>query len=493
MRLLIFCWITHSSLAIFAQKKTDIKDFNDSLFQSFNKTILSDIDVSQKVQRPLIAVDSVSKNIGFIYISNSTNGAKSRVKSVVVNHKLELLFQKEASIATRKGTLDVTEVLDCGDDWAIFNTDDFFIEEFLISKKDGSVSKAKQYDPKLLAHRRVFKYQNKLYLFTFDSKNYILYQLEQGHIVSIGKDKLPEIPKFNLEKALEAAIYVRDYRLPKFSESAGNYKVFTIQNQLVFSFDIVTKTESQMLTLSFDLATGIASKVSRNYPSVASSLAMTLGVAKTKGYQFGSFISSDSKVFLSTINEKDFVISIQNLEGSNELRRITCSKKEGFGFRNSAIYNDQSNHNMWSGKQQRKALDTLGEAQFWEHIVKSGLTILAVPTEGGYNLTCGNYVYNTTDDGSVLAAGILFGAIGAGIAGGLAAENSGTDSQYFYAHLNTSLEPVKDIELPTHQTQQYKVFDYNPRFKYRTYFQIDGKNAFCIYHSDSKKLMLVSE
>lgn len=493
MRLLIFCWITLSFSAVFAQKQTDIKDFNDTLFQAFNKTILSDIDVSRKVLRSLIAVDAVSKNTGFIYISNATNGAKSRVKTVVVNNKLELLFQKEAFIATRKGTLDVTEVLDCGNDWAVFNTDDFFIEEFLISKKDGSIVKAKQYDPKLLTQRRIFKHQNKLYLLTFDRKNYMLYQLEHGNTVSIGKGKLPEIPKFNLEKALDAAIYVRDYRLPKFSESAGNYKVFTIQNQLVFSFDILTKTESQMMTISFDLATGIASKASRSYPSVASSLAMTSGVAKTKGYQFGSFISSDSKVFLSTINEKDFVISIQNLESSTELKRITCSKKEGFGFRNSAFYNDLSNHNIWSGKQQRKALDTLGEAQFWEHIVKSGLTIMAVPTEGGYDLTCGNYVYNETDDGSVLAAGILFGAIGAGIAGGLTAENSGTDSQYFYAHLSTSFEPVKDAELPTHLTQQFKVFDFNPRFKYRTYFRTDGKNTFCVYHPDSKKLMLVSE
>jgi hypothetical protein len=475
-----------SSATLFAQEKKALKALSDSIIQTFPNTIVSDIEISPKVVRPLIAVDSISKSMIFICVGNAPNGAKSRVKTVVLNEKWELVFQKETLTSTHKGILDASEIIDNGDDWAIFNADDFYIEEFLISKKDGILIKAKQYDPKLLTNNRFFKYRSKLYLFTFDSKNYVLYQLEHGSVTLIGKNKFPEIPKFSLEKQIKEAKYIRDYRLTKFSEAASNSKIFIINNQLIFVFDDVPKTKNQLILLSIDLKDGAISKSSRDYPSV-------LKVKKVDKTQFSSFISSDGKLFMGAIGEKDFVLSIQNLENSTELKHLTCTKNEGFPFKNSTIYNDQSNFNVWTGKQQRKALDTLGETEFWDLILKSGLTILAIPTDGGYDLTCGNYIYTNHDDSNVVAASMLFGAVGGAIASASTSNISGTNSQYFYSRLNNLFEPVKNIEMPTNLTQQFKIFDYNPRFKYRTYFKMNGKDAFVIYHPESKKLMFVRE
>jgi hypothetical protein len=479
------------ALPMFAQqatqtKKTEIKSFYDSLFQTFPNTLISDIEFPNRVTRVLVTQDTTTKNTLVLGIGNAANGAKSRVKTIILNEKSQLVLQKESTVGTRKGVLDASEIIDCGNDWAVFNSDEFYIEVFLISKKDGSITKFEQYDPKLMSNQRYFKHQNKLYLYTFDNKNYLLYQLEQDKITLVRKDKLPEIPKFNFEKQLKDVRYIRDYRHTKFSESAANCKAYTIQNKLIFTFDEVPKSENQLLLLTIDLTTGQLTQSLRNYPSVLTS-------EKKAKQQYTSFLASDGTLFLSAIGEKDFIISVQKLDNAAELKRLSYTKKEGFLLKNSPIYNDQSNHNFWTGKQQRKVLNTLVDNEFWDLILKSGLTIMAIPTVVGYDITCGNYVYTEVNEGNSVAVGLMFGAVGAGIVGGVSANKTGTDSQYFYTRLDTVFEPIKNIDLPTDLTRQFKVFDYNTRFKFRTYFRLNNKNAFMVYHPESQKLMITTE
>jgi hypothetical protein len=486
MRLILSIYLLSSFfLTLFAQKKAELKDFNDTILNSFNKTILSNIELSSTYSRILLAENNVAKTASFLYVTNAENGSKTRLKTLVLNDKFEILAQKESSFNTFKGKLEASEMIDLGDELAVFNIDAFYIEELNISKKDGSVVGIKPVDPKLLSKKRVFKHENKLYLLTFDNKDYILYSLAHNKILKLGEGKIPQIPKFKLEKRMEEAVFIRSYKATSFDKASSNDKVFTFDDKIVFTFDNIQKTSAEWLTIAFDLNTGNIEKTIRTYPSVFS--------LENKRVQYGSYLTSDKKVFLGAISDREFKISIQNLNDSIELKSIKTTIRDGISFRNSAIYDDKANFNMWSGKLQRKALDTLSEKKFWELVLNSGLGIMAIPTKNGYDVTCGNYVFRENNDDAVAAAGVMFGLVGAVVASAANGGRGGAESQYFYSHFNDKFDSNTDVELPNDWLIQYKTFDYNNHFKYRMAFKMNDKNVFCIYQPNSKKLMFVSE
>jgi hypothetical protein len=470
-------------LTLFAQKKAELKDFNDTIFNSFNKTILSNIELSSTYSRILLSENSTAKTASFLFVTNAENGSKTRLKTLVLNDKFDILTQKESSFATFKGKIDANEMIDLGDELAIFNIDAFYIEELNISKKDGSIVGIKPVDPKLLSEKRVFKHENKLYLLAFDNKSYILYNLAHNKVLKL-EGKMPQIPKFKLEKRMEEAVYMRNYKAPSFDKASSNDKVFTFDDKIVFTFDYIQKTSAEWMTIAFDLNTGNIEKTIRTYPSVFS--------LENKKVQHGSYLTSDKKVFLGAISHREFKISIQNLNDSIELKSIKTTIKEGFPFRSSIIYDDKANYNWWNGKLQRKALDTLSEKKFWELVLNSGLGIMAIPSKGGYDVTCGNYVFRENNDDAV-AVTIMFGLVGAVVVSAANGGRGGAESQYFYSHFNDKFDSNPDIELPNDWLKQYKTFDYNNHFKYRMAFRMNDKNAFCIYQPNSKKMMFVSE
>ena len=247
---------------------------------------------------------------------------------LVVNEKFDVLSLAESSFTPRNGKIDATAILDSGDKLALFNVDDFFIEEINIYKHDGTAMKHKQYDPSILSQNRFFKHQGKLYLFTIDTKMYYLYELQHNKVSRLGMGNMPEIPKFELGQKMREASYLRDYKPLEFGETQENNNVFTINNKLVFTFANIQQGTADFLTFSFDLATGALSKTERKYPTLSL-------IKKTKDYQFGSFISSDGKVFLASISKDDFVLSIQNMDNTEELKRIVCNSQTGFSFKNS--------------------------------------------------------------------------------------------------------------------------------------------------------------
>lgn len=479
-----YCLFLCAPIIINAQKIIEPKDFSDPVFNAFNKTILSNIELSSKYSRILLAENNDAKTVSLLFVTNAENGSKTRLETFVFNDKFEILTQKETSFNTFKGKLDASEMIDLGDELAIFNIDAFYIEELNISKKDGTLVGFKPIEPKMLSNKRVFKHQNKLYLLTFDSKNYMLFNLAHKQVLKLGEGKLPQIPKFKLAKHLEEATYIKSYKMPIFSAASSKDKVFTFDDKIVFTFDNIQKNTSELLTFSFDLATGALEKSVKPYPSVFSLENMKV--------QHGSFLSSDQKVFLSAISDREIKISIQNLKDIIELKRIKTNIREGISFRGSTIYDDKANFNWWSRKLQRKSSDTLEEKKFWELVLNSGLGIMAIPSKNGYDITCGNYAFKDNNDDSVIAAGVLFGLAGALIA---SAGNSGNgaESQYFYTHLSEKFEPMFDVDLPNNWTKQFHIFDYNNYFRYRMAFRMDGKNMYCIYHPQTKKLMFVTE
>jgi hypothetical protein len=442
MRLLLFCWILLPSLVLSAQKKTEIIDFSDTIFQNFDKKVIRDVDIRSRYQRAVVLPDTVSKTIRFLFLEKNEKRGK-HFKIVETNEAYDIVSEKEVSATVRSGKIDPTAIIDCGDRLAIFSVDDFFMEEINISKLDGSVTKHKQHQPTMVSQKRFFKHQNKLYFFTFDTQMYYLYELVHGRIKNIGRATMPEIPKFELAQKMREAAYLRDFKPLEFGETQENNNIFTINNKLIFTFANIQRGTADFLTLSFDLTSGELSKTVRKYPSVSP-------IEKTKDYKFGSFISSDGKVFLASISENDFVLSIQNLDNTDELKRIVCNKQQGFAFKNSIIYGDQSNLNFWSGKEQRKSAYEVSDLALWDKIFDKGLSIMAIPTnqnDEGYDIIFGSYTHKEVDEDGILAAGVLFGLIGATIAAGVAAEKGGTDTQYFYSRLNDKFEPVPDVIL----------------------------------------------
>jgi hypothetical protein len=204
-----------------------------------------------------------------------------------------------------------------------------------------------------------------------------------------------------------------------------------------------------------------------------------------------SFISADNKVFLTSIGEKDMVILVQDFETGKVLNKIICPRANNITLKNSDIINESTGLNYWTGKEEKRNKEVVKDEDLWSAMLSDGITLLAYPYKGGYDLTIGNYIDRKGQaEDNVVIASVLFGAVGGAIAN---ANNKATVSYFFYSRLNDTGQHQQETKMPNNFEKSLQMFDFNKEYKYRTPFKMNGKDYFTVYHLETKHIIIVAD
>ena len=361
--------------------------------------VINDISITKGSNNPIISVEDSTIGIFFFYFGSGFKN--KRIKTFIFDTLFNKIIEKEQELDNDTYDVLIEDALDDDKFWTFFSMTDVFLKEIVVSKQTGHMHMLRLIKPKILKHYKTVKHEGKIYLLTFDKTAYILYRLEHGKIITVGEGKMPEtgIKRLNFSTLLEDAYYVRSTQKAQLSDAAYDNKNFTFKNNVIFTFNHrIDEKEALFGYLNFDLTTAKAEFHKIPFPATT-----TLGRKVTFYYNpdknenfidpnlrnFASYFSSNGKLFLTSMSDKEMNISIYEWETGQKITEIINPIRNLFTMKNSDIINETSGFNFWSGKEEVREKDTLTSVKFWEILLLENFNLLAHPQKDGYDLTIG--------------------------------------------------------------------------------------------------------
>ena len=470
---------------------------SDSLIPHKN---ISNIIITKGADKPIISIGDSA--IGFFYFHYGNTFKESRVQVLITDKNFNKILEKEQPFSGKIDEFLIDEALDCGTSWSFFSMNDDFIREVIVSKQSGEVHTSKLVIPKLLTFHKPFKHHDKLYFLTFDKKEYMLYGLEHGKIPLIGVGKFPEtgIKNCHFAPFLEDARYISSSEKPQFDDVAGNIsKVYTRQNAVVLTIDYRTNDkQASFMQLAINLETAQAKFSQQPFPSTQSYGRKPSWEAQNMDNyidvelrNFASFVTTDDKLFLTTISDREMITSISDLRTRQVIKQVVCPRSHELPLKNSDIVNESTGFNYWTGREQKRNKKTISDLDFWDALRAKDISVIAYPRKNGYDLMIGTYVNQKQKARrKIILAGAMFGLIGSAITN---ANNEAVISYYFYSRLNADFEHQADAKLPNTFDEDAKLFDFNRDYKYRAFFNIGEKAYFTVYDPDSRNVLIFAD